>query len=396
MMTHSEGIREWTVIGAGPHGVHLTACLAERGLASSELLLLDRYSEPLELWNRRTSRLEMGFLRSSAVHHLGPCPWSLVEFAQRRFGHPRNWSAPPYQRPAYEVFQEHCEFVMAKFGIREVFLQRDVVRIRRDRRGVFELTTTDGTLRSRRVVLALGQAPPRIPFWAEDHPRVQHLLSRNWREVDGRVAVVGGGMTACQFSLANHHRFDKTILVAPSVPTVSDFDADPCWIGPKCRTPDFENSSVGEKRRVITAARRPGSVDQSVFRALKRALDGSQIEFGTGRVVGLEGKDIFLDSGQRFEVDQVVLGTGFQAVRPGGEFIDNLIESLVLPTTPCGYPDLSSALEWVEGLYVTGGLAELRLGPVARNITGARSAAKIIIDHAFETHLAKEKEAVLV
>jgi hypothetical protein len=36
---------------------------------------------------------------------------------------------------------------------------------------------------------------------------------------------------------------------------------------------------------------------------------------------------------------------------------------------------VSKALRWARGLYVMGPLAELELGPTARNIAGARKAA---------------------
>lgn len=37
------------------------------------------------------------------------------------------------------------------------------------------------------------------------------------------------------------------------------------------------------------------------------------------------------------------------------------------------------SLEWCPHLYVTGPLAELEIGPIARNISGARQAAERIV-----------------
>jgi hypothetical protein len=54
------------------------------------------------------------------------------------------------------------------------------------------------------------------------------------------------------------------------------------------------------------------------------------------------------------------------------------VSDLELPIAPCGYPLVNSALCWTDGLYVLGPLAELEIGPVARNITGARQAAERI------------------
>ena len=43
-----------------------------------------------------------------------------------------------------------------------------------------------------------------------------------------------------------------------------------------------------------------------------------------------------------------------------------------------GLPSISSELEWLPQLFVSGGLADLELGPFARNIMGGREAAQRI------------------
>ena len=65
--------------------------------------------------------------------------------------------------------------------------------------------------------------------------------------------------------------------------------------------------------------------------------------------------------------------------RPGGAFVDSLITSGSLPCAACGYPVVDSALRWHRRVYVTGPLAELELGPVARNIAGARRAGDRLV-----------------
>jgi hypothetical protein len=50
-----------------------------------------------------------------------------------------------------------------------------------------------------------------------------------------------------------------------------------------------------------------------------------------------------------------------------------------LPCAGCGYPLVSPRLEWASGLFVTGPLAELELGPTARNIAGARAAGERLL-----------------
>ena len=77
--------------------------------------------------------------------------------------------------------------------------------------------------------------------------------------------------------------------------------------------------------------------------------------------------------------DVVLLATGFEAQRPGGVLVDSVIERLGLECAGCGYPVVDEDLRWGRGLFVTGPLAELELGPAARNIHGARLAGKRLV-----------------
>jgi hypothetical protein len=76
--------------------------------------------------------------------------------------------------------------------------------------------------------------------------------------------------------------------------------------------------------------------------------------------------------------DLLVLATGFDPARPGGAWLDAAVAAYGLPTAPDGYPILDPALCWADGLHVSGPLAELEVGPVARNFIGARLAAERI------------------
>ena len=72
--------------------------------------------------------------------------------------------------------------------------------------------------------------------------------------------------------------------------------------------------------------------------------------------------------------------TGYESLRPGGSMIDELVATESLPCACCGDPIVDSNLCWHPRIYVTGPLAELELGPVSRNIAGARRAGDRIID----------------
>ncbi len=187
-------------------------------------------------------------------------------------------------------------------------------------------------------------------------------------------------MTGVQFALDNCEQAEVT-LVSSTPPMAHDFDSDPCWIVPLCLD-DFHDASLQDKRQAIGTARQPGTINHQVYHQLQEALKEDQIVLKIGRAVGIEEGNLLLSNGEALAFDQLFLATGFEKSRPGGRLVKSLIEEADLPTAPCGYPLLDRNLSWAPGLYVMGGLAELVLGPVARNITGARSGAELILEDA--------------
>jgi hypothetical protein len=83
-----------------------------------------------------------------------------------------------------------------------------------------------------------------------------------------------------------------------------------------------------------------------------------------------------LGTGEELVADRVVLATGFHQGRPGGEWLDRAVLEHDLSVAPCGYPAVDARLRWAPGLHVSGALAELEIGPVARNLLGARLAGE--------------------
>lgn len=136
------------------------------------------------------------------------------------------------------------------------------------------------------------------------------------------------------------------------------------------------------RRRMITQARRRGSMPPEIAADVAR-------ERRAGRIAWIEAGVLRAEEGTgggvRLELDaapgevagtHLVLATGFSPHRPGGALLDaEAVDRLGLPCAACGYPIVSRDLAWGEGLFVTGALAELELGPTARNIAGALAAA---------------------
>ncbi|MEM6931604.1 MAG: hypothetical protein AAF602_32030, partial [Myxococcota bacterium] len=170
-------------------------------------------------------------------------------------------------------------------------------------------------------------------------------------------------------------------LLARHGPREHQFDADPGWVGPKRMRGFAATKDRGERRQMIRQARHAGSVPPDVNRALRRAIQDGRIQFHQGEPEPIEGPPemALRVGGQRIVVEGMLLATGFEARRPGGSLVDGLIERHALPCAECGYPMVDTHLRWHPRVFVTGPLAELEIGPVARNIVGARRAADRIV-----------------
>ena len=151
-----------------------------------------------------------------------------------------------------------------------------------------------------------------------------------------------------------------------------------------------------ERRQIIAEERIPGTLTPAVYRGdhgLKYAIQKGEIGWHQAYVVEKEnvpnrnGKEddqmmiLKLSCGESIQVDSVLLATGFDKTLPGGKMIQNLINdnSELNVSAFCGYPIVSEHLRWSDRVFVAGALAELELGPSARNIAGARLAAERIV-----------------
>jgi hypothetical protein len=85
------------------------------------------------------------------------------------------------------------------------------------------------------------------------------------------------------------------------------------------------------------------------------------------------------DGGRAIIAARVILVTGFTHEHPGRQWRAQTIIDLEPAYSAYGYPIVDRSLCWRPGLYVTSALAELEIGPVARNLVGARLAAERLI-----------------
>ena len=382
---------EWLIIGGGIHGVHIAARLiGEANVAPERLRIVDPGERLLQRWRSCTETTGMTHLRSPVVHHIDLEPWALENFAIELDRQEPDAFAPPYQRPSLALFNEHCDRVIETYGLAALHIrgraEACVVRCE----GV-SVSLDDGEhIEADRVVLAIGASDqPAWPTWApREHARVHHIFAPDfdaWPSRGEEVAVIGGGISAGQVALRLVARGHLVHFVSRHALRQHQFDSDPGWLGPKYMQGFEQDRDHCRRREVITEARHRGSAPPDVCDALRRAIARERLVWHGGEITSMEeapdgALSLCFSRGTSLEVDRVLLATGFEPARPGGAMVDALVASASLPCARCGYPIVDGALQWHPRVHVSGPLAELELGPAARNIAGARRAADRLVD----------------
>ncbi|NDJ33641.1 MAG: SidA/IucD/PvdA family monooxygenase [Chloroflexi bacterium] len=377
---------DWLIIGGGIHGVHLAHVLVHgQGLPADALRILDPHESLLATWNRRTANTGMRYLRSPRVHHIGLAPDALEWFAGDRGGDSSELWIEPYYRPSYALFQRHCQHVIDTYQLDRLHIRGQALALHRVQGG-WCVETANDRLVTRRVLLATGLQQLRIPGWAEpsmQHAPIQHVLDSAFEKqhiaAGAEVTVVGGGISAGQIALDLLD--DHAVRLATRRPLRQhDFDSNPCWLGPKCMEA-FGEADYHRRREMIREARQLGTMAIDVYMDILTAIRSEQMHHHQGKIIAAELTAdhriilTFLD-GTTHVAEHVVLATGLQAVAPEQTWLADTITRCRLPVARCGYPILDRTLRWTDGLYASGPLAELELGPASVTIAGARAAAK--------------------
>ncbi len=381
---------DWLIIGGGIHGVHIAARLVgEAGVKADRLRILDPGERLLERWRTSTTTTGMTHLRSSSVHHLDLDPWSLQHFAIKRRKRTSDLFAFPHNRPALALFNAHSENVIARFDLADLHIQARANRCSIDSEEIGVQLSDGRDISARNIVLALGTSEqPYWPDWApQEDARVHHVFEPEfdgWPSSTETVVVVGGGITAAQIALRLLNEGHRVHVVSRHPMRQHHFDSDPGWLGPRYMAGFNRERDLDRRRAWITRARRRGSVPPGIRRVMLSAIEDDQVCWHEDEVESLDGHgaeiQLRLSNKAGLTADRVLLATGFASHRPGGTMIDELIASASLPCASCGYPVVDSALRWHPGVYVSGPLAELELGPVARNIAGARRAGDRLVE----------------
>jgi thioredoxin reductase len=384
---------DWLIIGGGIQGTHLAFYLTHRmRVPLNKIRLLDPHSRPLMNWERLTGNVGMRYLRSPHVHNLHYDPYSLVTFAQTQAGAALADFIPLYNRPSLPLFQAHSWQLIEQHRLLELWMQGRAQRIQ-PLGNSWQIETEHGTLSARRVILAFGLTEqPHYPDWARFAPnalvsgRLAHIFATDFdrqrlsAHVSGvaHLVVVGGGITAAQTALSLIEQGHAVTLLVRHPLREFAFDSDTCWVVPQCLDRFHALTNHDQRRQMLAQVRHRGSVPADVKAQLDLATSIGKLQLRFDAVQAVQDGDpmtLHLHSGAHCVADAVVLATGFNTTRPGGAWLDEAVADYGWPIATCGYPIVDQQLSWAKNLYVAGALAELEVGPTARNIIGARLAA---------------------
>jgi len=197
-----------------------------------------------------------------------------------------------------------------------------------------------------------------------------------------RVLIVGAGLTGATLAVRLADVGAQVTLIHRTAIRQRRWDVDDSWIKNESKLRRFRRiRDVGERLAQIKGARR-GSVTPDTLRLLRhlaadgrmQVLEHTELTSLTalpagGLTAGLGNQDL--------SVDRVILSTGFEPEFQTDPLLDSVLATPGVQVLG-GRPMLNRYLEVLPGFYLSGWATELPLGPLARNILGARIAARLI------------------
>lgn len=391
------------IVGGGLQGVFFAHALHSRRIIDAKRIAIADPNQSLAaVWTARSARVGMDMLRSPSSHNIDPDYRALRRFARRREYNLASHLRYPYARPSLELFNDHLRETISAERLTRSHLQCRVESIDALRNG-YRAHTTQGAIESKLVLIATGpggvHTPAFLAKYSNEDTRISHLFagtdaidSPSVPEEDPhadaasngeRILILGGGISAWQAAL-RYARLGagRVTLASPHPIRVSIFDSDPCYMGPKCGD-EYRALPIPERLKTLQAVRYPGTVPPELASTARSACARGEVD--TLQMTAIElrrnscGIRVVGETGETSdEYDRVTAATGLSCDIPYPKFIDSTSERLSLPVYDSGHPVLANDLSWARGLFVTGRLGELVIGPQAGNIVGAHLALRRI------------------
>ncbi|KAL2874667.1 hypothetical protein SGCOL_010137 [Colletotrichum sp. CLE4] len=353
-------------------------------------------------------------LRKARLKSRNPKQHAVVEVDER--------DRKDYFTPPTNLFANHCECIVDRYGLREGLIQNEKVqdiqyspikRVSPDA-NLFAVQTNKGTHYARTVVLAVGPAntptiPPVLGINSEPGcpapPQVCHSMqiqkfpdpvvqAKISAKKTTNVLVVGGGLTSAQLSdLAIRRGVTKVWHLMRGPCKVKPFDIDLAWMG-KFRNVEqayfWSADSDEERLQQIQSARGGGSITppyqkrlkQHIARGSLRLLTNtrlSEAHFDEEKKVWNVKTEPSAAEGDLPGMDFIYFATGVQTDYASLPYLQTMLNEHPIHGHG-GLPCIDDDLKWSKDvpLFLSGRLAALRLGPGAANLAGARAGAERI------------------
>ena len=308
------------VVGAGPAGLAVAACLRQRGV---DTLVLDRGDAVGDSWRRRYDRLHLHTPRIQSALPGMRMPASLGQWV------------------AKDDMAEYLRRYAQRYGVVPRF-QTEVRRLERDE-GHWTALTDDGDVTARQVVIATGYScSPVQPNWPGQGTFGGEVVhASEYRSpaayVDRDVLVVGAGNTGAEIAAdladGGAARVRLSVRTPPNViprqlgpvPTALlaiPMEYSPAWlVDPVNRL--LQRWFVGDLTRYGLPAARDGLVAQAratgavptIDVGLVKALRAGKVA-PVAAVARFEGGEVVLVDGSRFAPDAVIAATGYTTGLP--------------------------------------------------------------------------------
>ncbi len=389
------------IIGGGVHGTYLAAALLRQGRSTrKELRIIEPTGELLAGFERQCRNTGMQALRSPFVHHLGGDPFSLESFAETRDREAELVEAyNGADRPSVDLFFDHARWVINQLSLDELVCAERATTIEPAGNGGVDVVTDRARYRTDNCALAIGAAGAwNRPQWADQLPNeaaVDHVFGDFEPEAvgaDESVCVIGGAISAVQVATLLADRGVRVEVRSRRPFEAERIEADPTWMNWRYIDQRLGRHEPGSKARYdqVQAARYDGTVPEYALSRFRDRVARTRLEHSVSSVTAARTSggaiELTLADGTAANYDRVVLATGFgpAAKTP---LLERTAEACSLARGYRGYPVLDrSTLRWMDSeghrspISVSGLLAELTVGPYARNIVGARRAAERIVE----------------
>jgi cation diffusion facilitator CzcD-associated flavoprotein CzcO len=378
------------IIGSGPHALTLAAHLLQKSKKShSKFLVFDPSGAWLSQWIQQFNAFQIPHLRSPVVHHPESNAFALRAFAEKR----QTELFEPYDLPGTQLFQEFCAEVVHRWQLATKIYPSLVTHLEILRQGYQLHLDEDRSIRARRVVLAHRGGTPYWPLWAiealKNCPinRLQHSSQIDLRQIQvrgERILIIGGGLTSGHLAVGAIQSGAQVTMMHRRQFYDKLFDADPGWLGPKYLKGFEANRNWVERFDLVKNARNGGSLTPAIMSQLRQAEKLGKLDFlencEVQQAIWQQEHWLVTCHNQRhLGFDRIWLATGTQ-LHANNEPLLAELQAKYPTEIVGGLPVLDAHLRWPDSqVFLMGGLAALRVGPTARNLSGARMASDRIV-----------------